>query len=102
MRNLIIASVLLFSTAAHAEFKVEKIIICDSTEKVFKYFTSEPHNETLMWMGKDLNDPTIQHSLLVNHKTSTWTMIMSNDKVGCVLGAGTKHALVTSNLGDPS
>ena len=101
MYKLALALMLLLSTTAQAQFRSEKSIVCDDVGKIFVYFTSDPHNERPIWMGKDVTDPSVQHTLMANHKTGTWTLIMNNDKIGCVLAAGTKHTLIMENLGDP-
>lgn len=100
MRKLILAMSLMFSSLVHAEYQTEKTIVCDSADRIYKYFTNDPYNEMPVWMGKDVIDPSIQYTLLANYKTGTWTIIMIKDKTGCVLGAGTKHTLVLENLGE--
>ena len=102
MRQLLLACVLLFTGAAHAEFQIEKSIVCDDVEKMFRYFQNPPYNETPMWSGRDIIDHTVQHTLLINHQTGTWTMIAFNAEIGCVLGAGTNPVLIHNNLGNPT
>jgi hypothetical protein len=103
MRKLALALALLLSSTVHAkEFRSEKPIVCDSMDRVVKYFTSEPYFESPVWMGTDILDSTIQYTLLSNHKTGTWTIVMIQGDVGCVLGAGTLHTMIPNVIGDPT
>jgi hypothetical protein len=93
---------LLFAGSVQAEFQTEKTIVCDDVKKIFAYFQKDPYNETPMWSGRDIIDHAVQHTLLVNHRTGTWTMIAFNAEIGCVLGAGTNPVLISNNLGNPT
>jgi hypothetical protein len=93
---------LFFAGSVQAEFQIEKSIVCDDVKKIFAYFQKDPYNETPMWSGRDIIDPSVQHTLLVNHQTGTWTMIAFNAEIGCVLGAGTNPVLISNNLGNPT
>ena len=100
MRKMIIALLLVSGLANAAAFKSEKPVVCGGIDEILESLQGDPYSEKPVWMGKDIKDRT-SYILLANFKTGTWTMIEMNDSVACVLGAGTGHTLVLTNLGDP-
>ena len=79
------------SIADAAPFSSEKTIICDDQTTILDSLVNK-FNETVQWMGKDLQDGTA-YILTVNSKEGTWTYLQSNGKIACVLGVGNKSTL---------
>ena len=102
MRKLILALTLFSSSIAAAPFQYEKIVACDTLEKIFTHFTHDPYNEIPIWMGKDVSDPKSQFTLLANVKTGTWTYIQTNETIGCVLAVGQGFTEIEHPIGNPT
>jgi hypothetical protein len=102
MRKLVLALLLVSGLVQAKEFRSEKSIVCDSMERIVRYFTSEPYLESPVWMGTDIIDTTIQYTLMSNYKTGSWTMIMIKGDLGCVLAAGTLHTMIPNIIGNPT
>ena len=88
-----LATVLLLafaSLAATAQTKLNKELVCDETDEVFKY-VQDRYQEQPVWIG--VTDKTMT-MLAQNPKTGTWTLIQFNDKLACILGSGKSGKLV--------
>ena len=65
---------------------VNKPVVCDTTERVFKTIVEE-FQETPQWQGHSpLQNTTIM--LTVNTKTGAWTLIEFTSATACVIGVG--------------
>jgi hypothetical protein len=99
MRNLFLTLLLVSGLAQAAAFKSDKPVICGDVDTVLRDLQGDKYEEKPIWMGKDIKDGT-DYVLLVNLKSGTWTFLQMNAKVACVLGTGTGHTLVVSNIGE--
>jgi hypothetical protein len=95
MRNIAVAFLLaLTSLVVDAQiYKSDKPVVCSSLKNVIEYVSSE-YDEIPFWRG---SDETSKYILMVNNKTSTWTMIQYNNDLACVVGVGENAKLI--NLG---
>jgi len=90
MRKLAVALMLSITCLANAQTKINKELVCDSTDEVFK-FILERHQEQPVWIG--IADKTMT-MLAQNPKSGSWTLIQFNDKLACILGSGRAGKLV--------
>ena len=75
------------STAATAEpRRLNKSVICDNTEKVFRTIVEE-FGETPQWRGVTSEQGT-STVLTVNPKTGAWSLIEYTKDLACVIGVG--------------
>ena len=83
-------SALLFCTAVNAQpFGLEKPVVCDKTEKVFKVL-NETFQEVLFWGGNNSRSKA-NYALMLNAETKTWSLIQFETDVACILGMGNDH-----------
>jgi hypothetical protein len=90
---LTIGCAVLLSTALFAkEEKINKIIVCDTAENMLPWF-DEKYGEEPMWIGvvkeATAEDEPVYASVVLNTETQTWTIVMYNRKVSCILESGT-------------
>jgi hypothetical protein len=84
-KSLILALMLI--TLAHAEPRtLNKPVVCESTEKVFRTMMEE-FGETPQWRGVNAQQGT-STVLTVNTKTGAWTLIEYTSVMACVIGVG--------------
>ena len=77
----------LTATLAHAgPRRLNKPVVCDSTEKVFRTMVEE-FGETPQWRGVTPEQGT-STVLTVNPKTGAWTLIEYTSVMACVIGVG--------------
>ena len=77
----------LTASLAHAEPRtLNKPVVCESTEKVFRTMVEE-FGETPQWRGSTSQQGT-STVLTVNTKTGAWTLIEYTAVVACVIGVG--------------
>lgn len=84
----LLASVLLLPVLAVAQQDyviVEKQVVCGETEKILEELFVD-YREVPVWTGDERNS---RYSLLINEKNNHWTLIQFDDKIACVIGAGT-------------
>ena len=88
MRNFLILAVLFTVTldAAAETRRLNKPVICDNTEKVFRTMVEE-FGETPQWRGSTSQQGT-NTVLTVNSKTGAWTLIEYTSVMACVIGVG--------------
>jgi hypothetical protein len=88
MRTFLILAVLFTVTldAAAETRRLNKPVICDSTEKVFRTMVEE-FGETPQWRGSTPEQGT-STVLTVNPKTGAWTLIEYTAVMACVIGVG--------------
>lgn len=88
----------MLTTLAHAEpRRLNKPVICESTEKVFRTMVEE-FGETPQWRGVTAQQGT-STVLTVNPKTGSWTLIEYTSVMACVIGVG---ELSSSSWGTPA
>jgi hypothetical protein len=87
MRTFLILAILFTVTLAHAEpRRLNKPVVCDTTEKVFRTMMEE-FGETPQWRGSTAEQGT-STVLTVNTKTGAWTLIEYTSVMACVIGVG--------------
>jgi len=88
MRTFLILAVLFTVTldAAAETRRLNKPVICESTEKVFRTMVEE-FGETPQWRGSTPEQGT-STVLTVNPKTGAWTLIEYTAVMACVIGVG--------------
>jgi hypothetical protein len=90
--------VFMFIALAHAESRtLNKPVICESTEKVFRTMLEE-FGETPQWRGVTAQQGT-STVLTVNLRTGSWTLIEYTSVMACVIGVG---ELSSSAWGTPA
>ena len=88
----------MFIALAHAESRtLNKPVICESTEKVFRTMLEE-FGETPQWRGVTAQQGT-STVLTVNLRTGSWTLIEYTSVMACVIGVG---ELSSSAWGTPA
>jgi hypothetical protein len=99
MKTFLILAVLFTVTLdAHAETRrLNKSVICDNTEKVFRTMLEE-FGETPQWRGSTPEQGT-STVLTVNAKTGAWTLIEYTSQIACVIGVGEQSS---STWGTPA
>ncbi len=75
----------LTSTIANAEtFQINRAIVCDKIEEVAKLIRK--YGEKPVWQGK--NNQGLQTVLTLNDQTKTWSLILTDGELACILDAG--------------
>ena len=87
MRTFLILVLVFTASLAHAETRtLNKPVVCDKTEKVFRTMMEE-FGETPQWRGATPEQGT-STVLTVNAKTGAWTLIEYTSVMACVIGVG--------------
>ena len=88
MRIFLILAILFTVTldAAAEPRRLNKPVVCDRTEKVFRTMIEE-FGETPQWRGSTPEQGT-RTVLTVNAKTGAWTLIEYTSQMACVIGVG--------------
>ena len=88
MRIFLILAILFTVTldAAAEPRRLNKPVMCDNTEKVFRTMVEE-FGETPQWRGATPEQGT-STVLTVNSKTGAWTLIEYTSVMACVIGVG--------------
>lgn len=88
MRIFLILAILFTVTldAAAEPRRLNKPVVCDNTEKVFRTMVEE-FGETPQWRGTTPEQGT-STVLTVNPKTGAWTLIEYTSVMACVIGVG--------------
>lgn len=93
MKKLLLA--MLLSGSVYAEpITVEKPVICDATETVFKTLSSEDYQEKPIWLASG-TDKLANYSLWVNASAKTWTIVQFTKNVACILGVGESFTIIS-------
>ena len=75
----------LTSTIANAEtFQINRAIVCDKIEEVIKLV--KKYGEKPIWQGK--NNQGLQTVLTLNAQTKTWSLLLTDGELACILDAG--------------
>ena len=90
---LVIGLALVMSSFSFAkEEKINKTIICDEASTMLPWF-GEKYGEEPMWIGvvseATADKEAVYASVVLNIETQTWTMVMYNRQVSCILESGT-------------
>lgn len=87
MRTFLILVLVFTAAVAHAETRtLNKPVVCDTTEKVFRTMMEE-FGETPQWRGATPEQGT-STVLTVNTRTGAWTLIEYTSVMACVIGVG--------------
>jgi len=70
---------------------INKPIVCEETHIVLSALLSSEYEELPIWIGNGENS---RYSLFANEKTKSWTLIQYDEKIACILGAGTHYRMV--------
>ena len=88
MRTSAVAMILILtSLVASAQSKlieIDKPVTCSDPKTVIETL-SDQYQEQPFWSGRGTES---KYVLLVNPKTSTWSIVEYNDKLACVVGTG--------------
>lgn len=84
MRSFLLGVLLLPAVAIAQPVTVDKSVVCDKVEAVIEVLTKK-YDEQPVWFGTAKDSKV---GVLVNPKTSSWTVVQFNDKLACVLETG--------------
>jgi hypothetical protein len=83
----------LTSTIANAEtFQINRAIVCDKIEEVAKLI--KKYGEKPIWQGKNIQG--LQTVLTLNGQTKTWSLILTDGEIACILDAGLDFSIEKS------
>ena len=89
---LIIAAIMMPVSLFAKEEKINKTIVCDEASTMLPWF-GEKYGEEPMWIGvvkeATAEDEPVYASVVLNTETQTWTIVLYNRKVSCILESGT-------------
>lgn len=92
MKKLLL--MILFSSSVYAEpTTIEKPVICDATEIVFKTLSGKDYQERPIWLASS-TEKLVNYSLWVNASTKTWTIVQFDKNIACVLGVGESYTII--------
>jgi len=99
MKNILalLVMVAVLTTATAQTRRLNKPVVCDNTEKVFRTMMEE-FGETPQWRGATSEQGT-STVLTVNPKTGAWTLIEYTTVTACVIGVGENSS---SSWGTPA
>ena len=88
MKNILalLCMVAVLTTVSAQTRRLNKPVVCDNTEKVFRTMVEEL-GETPQWRGATSEQGT-STVLTVNPKTGAWTLIEYTAVTACVIGVG--------------
>ena len=77
------------TSALAVKVDVEKKVVCDEAKIMLPHFGDE-YQEEVFWIGntKSGNDPAWV-AVVLNKETQTWSVVMYNRDVACLLESGT-------------
>lgn len=89
---LIIAAIMMPVSLFAKEQEINKTIVCDKSTNMLPWF-SEKFGEEPVWIGvaKEATetDETAFVSVVLNQETQTWSVVMYNREIACLLESGT-------------
>lgn len=86
---------ILFSSSVWADpITIEKPVICDRNETIFKALAGKNYQEKPVWLGAS-DEKLVNYSLWVNASTKTWTIVQFNSDIACILGTGEAFTLMS-------
>lgn len=86
MKKLIAILAFLPVLAFAEPITLQRNIMCDKPEEIFKFLLDGEYKEVPSWTSEGPDDTF--YIFFLNEKTKTWTFILYNKKIACVLGAG--------------
>lgn len=84
MKKLILALAVLSSSALAQPQKINIQVECDRHDKVMDVLQKD-YKENIVWLGKTKE---LTYGVLANNKTKTWTIVVTDNNVMCVLASG--------------
>lgn len=80
----------LISTIVNAEpFKINRTLICEKADIVLKTLERE-FGEKPVWQGKNIQE--LNTLLVVNTKTESWSIVITDGENACVLDSGKSYS----------
>jgi len=80
----------LISTIVNAEpFKINRTVICEKVEIVLKTLERD-FGEKPVWQGR--NNQELNTLLVVNIKTESWSIVITDGEHACVLDSGSSYS----------
>ena len=76
-------------------FKVSREYICGPFAEIVESLTSQEYQEAPVWLGQQNSVSTV---LMVNPKTSSWTIVSYQRETGCVIAAGGSSQTLADKL----
>ena len=76
-------------------FKVSREYICGPFAEIVESLTSQEYQEAPVWIGRQNSVNTV---LMVNPKTSSWTLVSYQRDTGCVIAAGSSSQAFSDKL----
>jgi hypothetical protein len=87
-------SVMFLASSAYAEpVTINKPIVCDAAEIVFKTLSGENYQERPIWLATS-TEKLVNYSLWVNASSKTWTIVQFNKDIACILGVGESYTTI--------
>jgi len=84
----------LASCSVYAEpVTINKPIVCDAAEIVFKTLSGENYQERPIWLATS-SEKLVNYSLWVNVSSKTWTIVQFNKDIACILGVGESYTTI--------
>lgn len=84
MKKLILALAVLSSSALAQPQKINIQVECDKHDKVMDALQKD-YKENIVWVGKTKE---LTYGVLANNKTKTWTIVVTDNNVMCVMASG--------------
>ena len=93
MKTAIMAFLLYsISVVVNAQVRIQMPVYCGDTESWLKTIQKE-YKEQPVWTAVT-DDRSSVFMLLINEKTQTWTFVMFNEQITCVLATGDNSKLL--------
>ena len=83
MKKILLLLALLPALLFSAEVEVNKKVICNDRETIFKSLSN--YGETPLWIGKISETAAI---VFVNPTTRSWTVVQTSETIACVIVVG--------------
>ena len=85
MKRILCSLALILASNTQAQVIQKQItVVCEKHDVVLNALQNE-HKETVIWIGKDKQ---VVYGVLANNTTKTWTVILTDNNVACIVGTG--------------
>ena len=88
MKYLLLLVLLVVGLVAAQSVTVQKPVECTDPEILFQGLIGSDYKEKPIWLGIAPGSTVSKYSLFVNEETKSWTLILFDEKIACVLGTG--------------
>jgi hypothetical protein len=89
----IIATMIGSTVLAQDSQTFNKPVLCADRDRIIRELTGSKYQEMPVWLGME-NTTGDRYSLFVNDKNGSWTLLQFDDKIACVIGAGTRSRAI--------